>query len=171
MNEVKGASLDPGKMTIGNHCGYYWIQWERASLGRLLSEIPQIVLGHYLVNTSSDSDSLALSDAEKAAGWWSVGVLTYSPVISDVGSIHHEQFEEWLAFKTPTKVPSWEAVVNFCGLSLTDRSYDWIHAKLWGQLERFRPESFLAQGERLIFITRNAHLHEMARGKKLSIRD
>jgi hypothetical protein len=171
MNEVKGASLAPGKMTIGNHCGYYWIQWERASLGRLLSEVPQIVLGHYLVNTSSDSDTLVVSEAEKAAGWRSVGALTYSPVITDISAIRHEQFEEWLTFETPTKVSSWEAVVNFCGLSLTDRSYDWIHAKLWGQLERFHPESFLAQGDRLIFITRNAQLHEVARVRKLTNTD
>ncbi len=155
-------------MTIGNHCGFYWIQWEKASLGSLLSDVPQIVLGHYLVNTSSDSASLTLSDVEKSTGWRSVGELTYSPLVTDVNTIRHEQFEEWLVFKSPTKVSSWEAVVNFCGLSLTDRSYDWIHAKLWGQLERFHPESFLAQGERLIFITRNAQLHELARLQHLA---
>jgi hypothetical protein len=165
---MSGVKEHPWTMTIGSHCGYYWIQWEKASLGRLLCELPQIVLGHYLVNTSSDSDNLALSEAELAEGWRAVGNLAYSPQIADVTSVRHEQFEEWLVFPAPMKVASWEAVVNYCGWSLTDRSYDWIHAKLWGQLERFHPESFLAQGERLIFITRNAYLHELARGLELA---
>ena len=157
-----------GTMTVGNHCGYYWVQWEKAALDRLLLGVPEIVLDHYLVNTSSDSDSLVLSEAEYVAGWRTVGKLSYSPLIRDVTAIRHEEFEEWLTFRAPTKIPSWEAVVNFCGFSLTDRSYDWIHAKLWGQLERFRPESFLAQGERLIFITANAQLHELVQAQELT---
>jgi len=87
----------------GRHNDYYWIQWESASLRTLLHRVPGIVSGRYLINTSYDSGSLTLSDGERQQGWRSVGPLTYSPCITDVLSIPHDQFDEWLVFSQPTR--------------------------------------------------------------------
>jgi len=149
-------------MTSGRHNDYYWIQWEGAFLDTLLRRIPQIVLGRYLINTSYDSGSLTLSDDERQRGWRSVGALTYSPRISDVLTIPHDQFDEWLVFSQPAEVQSWKPLVNYCGLSLTDKNYEGLQEELWEQIESVRPESYLAEGDRLIFITSSRELHELA---------
>lgn len=149
-------------MTSGRHRDYYWIQWEAALLDTLLRRVPDIVLGRYLVNTSYDSGSLTLSDDERQQGWRSVGALTYSPSISDLLSIPHDQFDEWLVFKQPTEVQAWKPFVNYCGLSLTDPDYESLQEELWSQIEAVCPESYLAEGDRLIFITRVQHLFDLA---------
>ena len=131
-------------------------------MGVLLARAPQIVLARYLVNTSFDSDALDLSEEARAKGWRSDGPLTYSPKIDSVASVPHRQFDEWLAFVNPPGSIPWESVINFCGLSLIDRSYDWVHARLWTQIERFQPESYFAEGDRLIFITRSQALSDAA---------
>ena len=151
-------------MTTGKHSGFHWLESEQLSLKELLSHVPQIALRHYLVNTSFDSGSLAPTAEQLQQGWRAEGPITYSPVITDINAIPHELFEEWLVFPEPTHVTGWEPVIDYRGFSLTDRSYDWIQAKLWSDLERYRPESFLAQGDLLIFITRNPQLHALVHG-------
>jgi hypothetical protein len=149
-------------MTSGRHNDYYRIQWESAFLDTLLRRVPAIVLGRYLINTSYDSGSLTLSDDERRQGWRSVGALTYSPRITDVLTVPHDQFDEWLVFPQPKEVRSWKPLVDYCGLSLTDQHYESLQEELWSQVEAIRPESYLAEGDRLIFITHSQHLHELA---------
>lgn len=149
-------------MTSGRHKNYYWIEWGQLSLKDLLGRVPDIVLDRCLVNTSFDSGSLMLSDEEREQGWCSTGVVTYSPRISDVLSIPSDQFDEWLVFSQPADVQDWKPFVNYCGLSLTDPQYASLQTELWEQIERVRPESYLADGDRLIFITQNQHLYELS---------
>ena len=149
-------------MTSGRHNDYYWIQWEGAFLSTLLRHVPAIVLGRYLVNTSFDSGSLKLSGEQRQQGWRTVGALSYSPRIADVGAIPHDQYDEWLVFSEPSEIQTWQPLVNHCGVSLTDPDYEPDQEKLWSQLESARPESYLAEGDRLFFVTRNRQLHEHA---------
>ncbi len=149
-------------MTSGRHIDYYWIQWESAFLDTLLRRVPDIVLTRYLINTSFDSGSLTLSDEERQQGWHSVGALTYSPRVSDALSIPHDQFDEWLVFSKPTEIQAWQPLVNHGGMSLTDPHCESLQDELWTQIERVQPESYLAEGDRLIFITRSQHLYEQA---------
>jgi hypothetical protein len=153
-------------VTSGRHNDYYWIQWEGAFLNTLLRHVPDIVLGRYLVNTSFDSGSLTLSDEEQQQGWRTVGVLTYSPRITDLWEVPHDQYDEWLVFSKPCEVQTWQPLVNHCGVSLTDPDCEADQQKLWSQLESARPESYLAEGDRLFFITRNQQLHELALAEK-----
>ena len=149
-------------MTYGCQSDYFWVEWEHGFLSRLLVCVPDVVLGRYLVNTSFDSGSLTLSDEERRHGWRSAGQLTYSPGITDVQWVPHDQFEEWLVFAAPTEIQSWEALVNYSGISLTNPICDSLHERLWSQIESVRPESYLADGDRLIFITRSQELHKLA---------
>ena len=87
-----------------------------------------------------------------------LGIKAY-PRIADVP---HDQFEEWLVFAAPTEIQSWEALVNYSGISLTNPICDSLHERLWSQIESVRPESYLADGDRLIFITRSQELHKLA---------
>ena len=154
-------------MQSGHHQGYYWAQWDGAGVvfSTLLHRLPDIALGRYLINTSYDSGSLPLSDEEQQQGWYSLGDLTYSPPISDVLAIPHDQFDEWLVFPEPKEIHSWKPLVNYSGFSLIDPDYEPFQRELWSQIEVVRPESYLSDGDRLIFVTCNQHLHELALGQ------
>ena len=139
------------------------MQWESAFIDTLLERVPEIVHGRHLVNTSFDSGRLCPSEDEQQQGWRSVGAFTYSPRVTDVGSIPHYCFEEWLVFDSPTELSSWEPVINYYGFTLTEPPADFLPAKLWSQLEVVRPDSYLGLGDRwLIFVTRSRSLYEQA---------
>src|SRR5690349_16825057 len=56
--------------------GYHALYWrDDSDLTDLWGEFPEIVVGHYLVNTSYDSGFLKLSDSERQFGWHMVGRL------------------------------------------------------------------------------------------------
>lgn len=152
-------------MTSGRHNDYYWIEWHGVMLYTLLHRLPDIVLDRYLINTSFDSGRLTLSDEERQQGWHSDGWLTYSPRINDVQSLPYHQFDEWLVFPNPTELDAWEPFVNYAEFSLVDTRYDYdeIREELWRRMENVRPESYLAAGDRLIYITIRRELFELAR--------
>jgi hypothetical protein len=149
-------------MRTGFRNGYFWTQWENASLSDLLTSIPDIVVGRYLVNTSFDSGKLSLSESECHQGWRASGSLTYSPRIVAADQIPFDQFDEWLSFTEPTEVKLWRTIVNYSGFSLSDPDYASMQQELWSQLERVKPESYLADGDCLFFITRTKHLHDLS---------
>jgi len=149
-------------MISGRHNDYFWVEWKDGFLSKLLDCVPEIVLDHYLINTSFDSGNLTLSDEEQQQGWRSDGKLTYSPRIMDVRSIPYYGFDEWLVFADPKEIQSWEAIVNHHGFSLADPIYESLHERFWSQIEGVRSESYLADGDRLIFVTRNQKLSQLA---------
>jgi hypothetical protein len=150
-------------MNTGQHKDYFWVQWENAFIDKLLERAPDIVLGKYLINTSFDSGSLTLSEDEQTQGWRSTGAFAYSPLITDVSSVPHYFFEEWLAFESQMEVATWSPVINYCGFTLVEPPDEFRPAQLWSQLETVRPESYLGRGDRwLIFVTRNKSLFDQA---------
>jgi hypothetical protein len=83
-----------------------------------------------------------------------------------LSSVPHDQFDEWLVFSKPTEIQTGKPLVNYCGFSLTDPAYESFQEDLWCQIERVSPESYLADGDCLIFITSNPELHRLASGLK-----
>lgn len=150
-------------MKSGRHNDYFWIEWDSAFLWPLLQGVPEIVLGRFLVNTSFDSGSLALSDDERRQGWHSAGALTCSPRISSLAAMPRGAgYDEWLVFSEPAKIHTWKPFVNYAGMSLNDPEWAFLQDELWAQMDSVRPESYLAEGDRLLFATRTRHLHELA---------
>lgn len=154
-------------MTSGLHKNYFWIEWEQLYLRDLLTSFQSIVIDQFLINTSFDSGKLSLSESEREQGWRSVGELAYSPRIKDVLEIPFDCFDEWLVFTEFTEVSSWQPIVNYSNFSLLEEDYRSMQTELWSQLEQVKPETYLAEGDRLIFITRNQTLYEsvLANGK------
>ena len=148
------------KMTTGKNSDYYWIEWQDRNkfLSGLLSEFPQIVLGKYLVNTSFDSGSFSLSDEEKERGWYNQNNLTYSPQINSIESISGYGYDEWYVFDSPKTFGNYEVFVNYLGFSLHDSVFEEIQQSFWLHLEQLKPESFLAEGDNLICVTRDKNL-------------
>lgn len=127
-------------------------------LSGLLSEFPQIVLGKYLVNTSFDSGSLSLSSEETEQGWYKQNNLTFSPQIKNIESISGSGYDEWYVFDSPKTLDNCEVFVNYWGFSLHDFVPEEIQKAFWLQLEQFKPETYLAEGDNLICVTKDANL-------------
>jgi hypothetical protein len=160
-------------MRTGSHGDYSWMEWEPGYLRDLLWACPQIVRGRYLAVTSFDSGPRPLLDEERQAGWISDGGIAFSPPITDVGQLALGEYDEWYVFDEPVWFPPIEVFINYCGFSLRfpqdlDKELAAelraMQDRFWSQLEGLRPESYLGEGDRLVFVTRSRDLAEAARG-------
>jgi len=100
----------------------------------------------------------------------------YSPQITDLDGIPHEQYDEWLIFDNPPeKLRDVEVFINYGGFSLAtleqvhdpwDSTWDKSaldidrkqRERFWSQLVRISPESYLAEGDVFLFASRNGSL-------------
>ena len=76
----------------------------------------------------------------------------------DVASIPYDQYDEWYIFITPTTFENYEVFVNYGGFSLHDSEFEEMQERFWQQLEYIAPESFLAEGDNLIYVTKDFSL-------------
>jgi len=163
-------------IAVGSRGVYEWLVTDQEF--DLLQVSPEGVLGKYIAVTSIDSGPLVLSDKEKTAGWASREQIAYSPKIESVEGLPRAGWDEWYIFGSPTdlgishlaenifEVPQEQGhlsvLVNY-GLAL-HRPEDALIALFWQQIERLRPESYMADHDYLIFVSLNktlfARVHE-----------
>jgi hypothetical protein len=160
-------------MISGTHGDYSWIEWSSPSgyLYDFIHAFPEIVLQKYIAVTSCDSGPLVPTDEERQDGWFSEGEIAYNGPIGDINAIPNDQFDEWYIFSQMSKLPPIEVFINYGVFSLSDPKElfsGWDAAmvanryqqqeRFWQQLTELAPESYLAEGERLIFVTRDQTL-------------
>ncbi len=155
-------------METGSRGGYFWLTSADDDLDYLLTSCPQVVLGRYLAITSFDSGSLVPNEDEVIAGWESRAGIAYGPKIESVEKLPHDLYDEWYVFKSPrdlgnlfqgnvfeTSMQTGQvaAFVNFDGFSLHSPEMKTLADLFWMQLELIQPESFIADGSHLNFVT------------------
>lgn len=147
---------------IGKFEQYFWVEWisRSAFLKDLLNAYPQIVLDKYLVNTSLDSGSLSLTLEEVEQGWRKHNELALSPLIKNISDIPGNGYDEWYVFETPNQFNNYEVFINYGGFSLHDSNFAEIQERFWQQITFIGPESYLAEGDNLIFVTTDKSLFE-----------
>jgi hypothetical protein len=158
-------------LQVGTRGRYDWLVSEY-QIDDLLRTCPETVLNKYLAITSFDSGPLSLSENEKAAGWQSRGSIAYSPRVTTVHDLPHDLFDEWYVLEAPVDLGGllspaknpFEAslqkglvcpFVNFGGFSLSRPAMKDPADMLWQQLEWIRPESYIADGDYLNFVSSN----------------
>jgi hypothetical protein len=177
----KAENGTPG--ITGKHGGYQWLTMNECDISRLLELCPDVVLNRYLAITSVDSGALRLAEQEKSEGWWTAEEarifrcspsgdrqdgedwkVAFSPRLISVSGLPNEGFDEWYLFEHPVPAVEMEVFVNWVGFRLYDSEWQWCADRLWEQLERLNPESYLADGTVFTFATRNAALFEKVLG-------
>ena len=151
-------------MFVGTHGEYKWAEWTNGFLRDLLEPFPQLVLGKFLVNTSFDSGSLTLSTEESEQGWQKHDTFTLIPPLSNLGQFPSNQFDEWYIFSSAPRIDECKVFVNNSGFSLHNPDAQSLQDEFWSQLLRFNPETYLAEGDYLIWVTKNETLFEQALG-------
>lgn len=147
-------------MFTGQRNGYGWVEWEWRSqfLSGLLSAFPQLVVKRYLVNTSFDSGPLSVSPEKISRGWRKHSKLALSPLIGDISEVPLCHYSEWYVFPSPVTFDDYKDFINYGGFSLELPDFSELQEGFWRQLERLAPESFLAEGDNLICVTKDADL-------------
>ncbi len=152
---------------------YWWLTASEQDMGSLLATCPRLVMDKYLAVTSFDSGPLALSEEEIAAGWRGCNGIAYSPKVLSVEKLPHELYDEWYVFQSPaelgqawkddlTEAPSRSGhvaiFVNYGGFGLFSSPANSLIDLFWRQLVEIQPESFIANGDLLNFVTRDKDL-------------
>jgi hypothetical protein len=147
-----------GERITGEWCNFRWFQSNDLSLGGLVEAVPDLVRDRFVVVTSFDSGPLRLSPEDIASGWRQSGSRALSPKSADPRSLPLGEWDEWFVFEELPAVHSLEVFVNYGGFSLRPvPRNEWQQAALerfWGQLTEWLPESYLAEGDNLICVTR-----------------
>ena len=71
-------------------------------------------------------------------------------------------YDEWYVFEQEVAAGEIKAFVNWVGFRLNDPVYQWCADRLWQQMDRLAPESYIADGTVLMFVTRNRALFTSA---------
>jgi hypothetical protein len=151
-------------LITGSHGKYYWLVWRSRRLWELIAAFPEIVHEKHLVVTSCDSGPYQLSDQELQQGWQTRDGAAYSPRITDTNQLPDEAgYDEWYILDMPKSLDHLEVFINYSGFRLQYEASDIAMNKLlerfWFQIETLAPESYLAEGDNLVFVTCNAVLY------------
>jgi hypothetical protein len=153
-------------LAVGSQGFYEWLVTDQQF--DVLQICPEVVLGKYIAITSIDSAPVALTDREVSAGWESRGQVAYSPKVESVRSLPRAGFDEWYVFASPTdlgtshleenvfEVPQEQGhvsvFVNYCFALHRPEMKD-LATRFWKQIEWIRPESYIADGDHLNFVS------------------
>jgi hypothetical protein len=174
--------------TLSGQAGEYrWLATGRYVLHDLLEACPEAVLGKCLVVSSFDSGHLVPTPKELKKGWLVHGRLAVLPRVAAIGELPHDLYDEWYIFASPTLPKIAEIFVNYGGFTLRpmsvaeefERARNSVGAiadlkmiqqefdrqqgvidSFWAQMEQVRPESYISDGDNLIFATSDPKLFE-----------
>jgi hypothetical protein len=153
-------------MITGHRGVFQWIVWNSQFLGELVSAVPQIAIGKYVVISSFDSGPFVPSAEEIERGWIFKSGLAYSPQIRTPDDLPHDQYDEWYIYPWKREINPPEVFINYADFRLryyaADIEWHGLLERFWRQMELLQPESYLAEGDSLIFVTRDAGLYEQA---------
>ncbi|MGB7538054.1 MAG: hypothetical protein WBM17_05915 [Anaerolineales bacterium] len=152
---------------ITGRCGeYQWIVWNSQFLGELVSAVPQIAVGRFVIITSFDSGPFVPTEDMTNRGWVFQTGLAYSPPIAHPDDLPHDQYDEWYIYPNRKKIDPPEVFIHYGGFRLryyaADIEMHGLLERFWLQMERLQPDSYLAEGDSLIFVTRVPDLYENA---------
>jgi len=160
-------------MITGHRGAYRWIVWNSQFLGELVSAVPQIAVGKFVIITSFDSGPFVPSEEMTKRGWVLKSGLAYSPQIARVEDLPHDRYDEWYIYPFRKEIDPPEIFINYGAFRLryyaADIELHGLLERFWLQMERLQPESYLAEGDSLIFATRDAGLYEQALGWKFRL--
>jgi hypothetical protein len=172
-------------LQVGSRGAYQWLVCEH-QLHDVMRVCAEVVINKYLAITSFDSGPLSLDEKEKVAGWESRGNIAYSPQVRAIDDLPHDLYDEWYIFKEPVDLgellPSDKnpfeaslqkgvvcAFVNFGGFSLARPEMKDPADMFWRQLDWICPESYIADGTFLNFVSMNEEVFASVRKGLLAL--
>lgn len=154
-------------MFHGVHGDFRWLESGAHRIQDVLRHCPGLIDGKALAITAFVSGPLLPSEEDAQRGWRLKGSVLNIPAGEAPARIPHHVFKEWYIF--PSTVPDRDFPVFAdydwftLGPAIANRAQAnsrWdlrrIQRMFWQLMESAQPESYLAYGNRLLFVTRNA---------------
>lgn len=175
----RAVNATPG--IVGSYRQYQWLTMVDRNITSLLSICPEIILGKYLAVTSTDSGPLRLTEKDKVESWWIAEggrvfqgtpwslpefrddwKVAYSPRIISIHGLPNEThdgccagYDEWYVSEHQMPGVEIESFVNWCGFRLYAPEFQWCADRFWSQVEKIKPESYIADGTVFTVVTCN----------------
>lgn len=162
---------------------YTWFQSSSHYLSVLIDRVPSVVVGKYVAVSAYEGEPLTLTSDEIKAGWQQHSKLSLSPIVQRPSELPQNQFDEWYTFTSLKPFQISEIFINYGGFSLASTTNDnpflpesvkqkntkensilnQRQKRFWEQLEQNNPESFLAESDKLIVVSRDEEVIERLR--------
>jgi hypothetical protein len=154
-------------MFHGVHGEYKWLETSAHTVYDVLQICPAVAANRNIVITSYDSGALHPANEELHRGWRVNGRSVHIPVGDNVSTIPFEIFDEWYIFSSAAPEIDFKVFVKFDWFALgpaqalytrNGNAFDLkrIQRLFWQEIEQANPESYLARGNRLKFVTQNS---------------
>lgn len=155
---------------------YRWLETPAHQIYDVLHVCPEVAANKNIVITSFGSSPLQPTDEERQRGWRVHGRSIHIPLGDNVSAIPFEIFDEWYIFSSAAPERDYKVFAKFDWFTLgpaqaqhsrSGNAFDLkrLQRWFWQEMERVRPESYLAFGPRLKFVTREpAHFNQVLRG-------
>lgn len=163
-------------MFHGVHGDYRWLETPAHEIYDVLHVCPAVAANKHIVITSFGSGPLQPTPDEYQRGWRVNGRSVHIPVGENVSAIPFEIFDEWYIFSADSPQIDYKVFVKFDWFTLgpaqavyagSGSGFDLKRMQrwFWQELDRLQPETYLACGARLKFVTREPELfHRVLRG-------
>ncbi|MBP3959723.1 hypothetical protein J8F10_31130 [Gemmata sp. G18] len=143
----------------------------------MLKECRAYFHNQFIAITSFDSGPLILSEDERELGWDSETGVAFIPPMTSIPP--SAEWDEWYLFPArpaPELFKGHEVFVNYSNFGLYDPeeivgaakpgddlaqwagAVNWVRemqSRFWEQLARLKPETFISDGGKLVFVTKN----------------
>jgi|SRR5581483_1112077 len=162
----------------GVHASYHWLTSTEDYGGTLLRLFPEIVVGRYVAVTCIDGGILRLGESQRATGWESRAGIAYSRKIHSAAEITHQVdgpdapgYDEFYVFEDTCDLGErvqgnifleafapaagrTAVFVTWASFVLHDSSpsVKSLVDLFWPQLERLKPESYIADGNQCLTV-------------------
>ena len=162
----------------GVHGDYSWFESTNSYLSVLVDQLSDLVIDKYVAITAYDGDPLRLRSEEIRDGWQQINNVALSPVVQKAYEIPQNQYDEWYVFPDLIPFTFNESFINYSGFNLIEGDNDnpFLPAsykkqqnagnailkqrqkRFWKQLEESGAETYLAENNKLLIVTRNSQL-------------
>ncbi|MBZ5533211.1 MAG: hypothetical protein LAO20_17410 [Acidobacteriia bacterium] len=154
-------------MFHGVHGDFRWLEASSHTLPDVVRVCPDAFAGKNLVITLFDSGPLEPTPLQIEQGWRVLDSAVYVPAVENPATLPSGDCDEWYLFDSTPADLDFEVFIAYKWFTLGPASSSKTQAKtrwdlkrlqhiFWQQMATLRPESYLACGHRLIFVTRNA---------------
>jgi hypothetical protein len=163
-------------MFHGFHGEYRWVESPAHSILDVLVHCPSTVDSKGLVITAFTGGPPLPSDEEAQRGWRLKGSALYIPQTESAARIPSDDFREWYIFDSAPPEREFAVFANYDWFTLgpamaskPQANSRWdlqrVQRLFWQLMESAWPESYLAFGSRLIFVSRNPdYFHSVLKG-------
>ncbi len=154
-------------MFHGVHGEFKWLETPAHEIHDVLQVCPEVVTRKNIAITSFDPKKLRPVEEQWLRECRVAGSALYLPSVNDAEALPYHVFDEWYIFSSALEEKTLKRFLNYEWFTLgpaqvlySRHNLAWdvkrMRRLFWQEMEQAYPESYLAHGNRLMFVTRNS---------------